>query len=130
MLRSVIFVAAAAGLLAVGTLSAVAGNSHGKASGTLATSTTLKGHSISAITRATGELQSSAARLNANDHAAPAATQAQPQTQPQAQVDNESETADEASDADDNEATDEAAPAAAAAAPAANSEQQGSEHDD
>ena len=115
MLRSVIFVAAAAGLLAVGALSAVAGNSHGKASGTLATSTTLKGHSISAITRATGELQSSAARLNANDHAAPAATQAQPQTQPQAQVDNESETADEASDADDNEATDEAAPAAAAA---------------
>ena len=125
MLRSIMIVAAAAGLLAVGALSAVAGNSHGKASGPLATSTTPKGNSISAIARATGELQSSAARLKANDNAAPAATLAQPQ----AQADNESETADEGSDADDNEATDEAAPAAAAA-PATNSEQQGSQNDD
>ena len=130
MIRSIMIVAAAAGLLAVGALSAVAGNSHGKASGTLATSTTLKGNSIGAIAKATGELQSSAARLKANDNAAPAATPAQPQTQAQAQADNESETADEGSDADDSEATDEGAPAAAAAAPATNSEQQGSEHDD
>jgi hypothetical protein len=128
MLRSIMIVAAAAGLLAVGALSVVAGNSHGKASGTLATSTTLKGNSIGAIARATGELQSSAARLKANDNAAPAATLAQ--TQAQAQADNESETADEGSDTDDSEATDEGAPAAAAAAPATNSEQQGSEHDD
>jgi hypothetical protein len=118
MLRSIMIVAAAAGLLAVGAMSAVAGNSHGKAVGTLATSTTLKGNSLSAIARATGELQSSAARLNANDNAAPAATQ--PQTQTQAQAENDSETADDATDANDNEAT-----------KATNTEQQqGSEHDD
>ena len=43
MLRLILIAAAAAGLLAVGALSAVAGNSHGKAVSTLATSTTLKG---------------------------------------------------------------------------------------
>jgi hypothetical protein len=128
MLRSIMIVAAAAGLLAVGAMSAVAGNAHGKAGGALATSATVKGNSLSAIARATGELQASAARLNANDNAAPAATQAQPQSQAQAQAENDSETADDATDANDNEATDEAAPAAA---PATNNEQQqGSEHDD
>jgi len=128
MLRSIMIVAAAAGLLAVGAMSAVAGNSHGKMVGTIATSTALKGNSLSAIASATGELQSSAARLNANDTAAPAAAQAQPLTQPQAQAENDSETADDATDANDNETTDEAAPAAA---PATNAEpQQGSEHDD
>lgn len=126
MLRSIMIVAAAAGLLAVGVMSAVAGNSHGKPVGTLATSTPVKGNSISAIARATKELQSSAARLNANGNAAPAATQAQPKTQTQAQSESDSETADDATDADDNDATDEAAPAA----PATNTEQQGAEHDD
>lgn len=105
-------------------MSAVAGNSHGTAVGTLATSTTPKGISISAIARATGELQSSAARPNANVKAAPAATQAQPQTQVQSE--NDSETADDATDGDATDATDEDAPAA----PATNTEQQGSEHDD
>jgi hypothetical protein len=120
MLRSIMIVAAAAGLLAVGAMSAVAGTPHGKPVGTLATSTTVKGNSISAIARATKELQSSAARLNANGNAAPAATQAQ------AQPESDSETAEDATDAHDNDATDEAAPAA----PATNTEQQGAEHDD
>jgi hypothetical protein len=124
MLRSIVILAAAACLLALGAMSAVAGNSHGKPVGTLATSTTVKGNSISAIARATKELQSSAARLNDNGNAAPAATQAQTQTQ--AQSESDSETADDATDADDNDATDEAAPAA----PATNTEQQGAEHDD
>jgi hypothetical protein len=125
MLRSIMILAAAAGLLAVGAMSAVAGNSHGKAVGTLATSTTLKGNSLSAIKRATEELRSSAARVNASDSTASAASPARPQTQ--AQTENDSETADDATDASDTEATDEAAPAAA---PATNTEQQGAEHDD
>jgi hypothetical protein len=127
MLRSIMIVAAAAGLLAVGALSAVAGNSHGKAVGTLATSTTLKGNSLGAIARATEELRSSAARLNASDVTAPAAAPAQAKTPAQAQTENDSEAADDAADANDTEATDEAAPAAA---PATSTEQQGAEHDD
>src|ERR1700686_4820238 len=127
MFRSIMIVAAAAGLLAVGAMSAVAGNSHGKAVGTLATSTILKGNSLSAIVRATGELRASAARLNASDNAAPAAGQPQPPVQAQPQAENDSETADNATEANDNEATDEAAPGAA---PATNTEQQGAEHDD
>lgn len=114
-------VAAAAGLLAVGALSAVAGNSHGRAVGTRTTSTTLKGNSLSAISGATGELRSSAARLRASDDTAPAAAPAQPQAQ--AQTENDSEAADDATDANDTEATDEAPPAT-------NTEQQGAEHDD
>ena len=69
MLRPVMIVAAAAGLLAVGALSAVAGNSHGKAVSTLATSTTLKGDAkgdaISALASARGEAKSDAARVDA-----------------------------------------------------------------
>ena len=126
MLRSIMILAAAAGLLAVGAMSAVAGKPHGKPVGTLATSTTVKGNSISAVARTTKELQSTAARLKAKGNAAPAATQAQSQTQTQAQSESDSETADDATDADDNDATDEAAPAA----PATSTEQQGSEHDD
>jgi hypothetical protein len=62
-------VAAAAGLLAVGAVSAVAGNAHGKAVSTLATSTTLKGEArcdaISALASARGEAKSDAARVDA-----------------------------------------------------------------
>jgi hypothetical protein len=122
MLRSVFVAAAAAVLLAVGALSAVAGNAHGKAGGTLATTTTLRGE-------ATSELKSTTARPNAN--AAPAATQAQ--TQAQAETDTDTETADESADVDTDDATqanDDQAAAAPAAAPAGKTEQEGSGHDD
>jgi hypothetical protein len=69
MLRLIMVVAAAVGLLAVGALSAVAGNSHGKAVSTLATGTTLKGEAkgdaISALASARGEAKSDAARADA-----------------------------------------------------------------
>jgi hypothetical protein len=123
MLRSVFVAAAAAVLLAVGALSALAGNAHGKAGSTLATSTTLKGE-------ATSELKSTAARPNAN--AAPAA-QAQAQTQTQVQAETGTDTADEATaeDADDaTEANDDQAATAPAAAPAVRTEQEGSGQDD
>ncbi len=69
MLRLIMVVAAAAGLLAVGCLSAVAGNSHGKAVRTLATSTTFhgesKGDAISTLASARGEARSDAAKADA-----------------------------------------------------------------
>src|SRR6266567_139308 len=70
MLRSIMIAAAAAGLLAVGALSAVAGNSHGKAVSTLATSTTLKGDAISTLASAKGEAKSDAAKADAEATAA------------------------------------------------------------
>jgi hypothetical protein len=121
MLRSVFVAAAAAVLLAVGALSAMAGNSHGKAVSTLGTSTTLRGEASE---------KSEAVQPIAN--AARAAAQTQAQTQAQAETDSDS--ADEATDedADDatEDATDEAAAAAPAAAPAVKTEQEGAEHDD
>ena len=87
MLRSISIVAAAAALLAVGALSAAAGNSHGKAVSHLATSTTLraeaKGDAISTLARAMGEAASSGATVNiarAKANAAAATAQAQADT--------------------------------------------------
>ncbi len=69
MFRSIMIAAAASGLLAVGALSAVAGNSHGKAVSTLAKTTTLtgeaKGDAISALASAKGEAKSDAAKADA-----------------------------------------------------------------
>ena len=78
MLRLIMVVAAAVGLIAVGALSAVAGNSHGKAVSTLAASTTLKGEArgdaIRTVTKARGEATSDAANADAKaDKAASAA---------------------------------------------------------
>ena len=65
MFRSIWIAAGAAVLLAVGALTAVAANSHGKAVSTLATTTTLngeaKGDAISAMASAKGEAKSDAA---------------------------------------------------------------------
>ncbi len=55
MLRSVFVAAAAAMLLAVGALSATAGNSQGKVVSTPATGTTLKGDAIGTLASAKGE---------------------------------------------------------------------------
>jgi hypothetical protein len=128
MLRSVFVAVTAAGLLAVGALSALAGNSHGKAVSTLATGTTLKGDAISTLARATGELKSDAARANAD--AAPAATQAQAETDSDAADEATDEATDEDANEDTDEDADEAAPSAPAAAPAVKTEQEGAEHDD
>src|SRR2546427_6471495 len=100
MLRLIMVVAAAAGLLAVGALSAVAGNSHGKAVSALATSTTLKGEArgdaISTLASARGEAKSDAAKADAKaDKAARVAARAAE--------------ASEAEDADEAAETDEAA---------------------
>ncbi len=69
MLRLMVTAAAAAGLLAVGALTAVAANSHGKAVSTLATTTMLKGEAkgdaISALASAKGEAKSDAAKADA-----------------------------------------------------------------
>src|SRR5260370_3308866 len=78
MIRSIIAVAAAAGLLAVGAMTVVAGNSHGKSVSTLAKSTTLKGEAkgdaISTLASANGEAKSDAAKADAKaDKAARAA---------------------------------------------------------
>ena len=67
MLRWMMVVAAAAGLLAVGVLSAVAGNAHGKAVSTLATSTTLKGEARGDAISALASAKSDAARADAAD---------------------------------------------------------------
>ena len=67
MLRWIMVVAAAAGLLAVGVLSAMAGNAHGKAVSTLATSTTLKGEARDDAISALASAKSDAARADATD---------------------------------------------------------------
>jgi hypothetical protein len=126
MLRSVFVAAAAAVLLAVGALSAMAGNSHAKSTNTLATSSTLRGE-------ATGDQKSEATPATA---ATPAATPAQTETQAQAETDTDTdtETADEANDEDANDATDETkddqAPAALATTPAANTQKEDTGQDD
>ncbi len=74
MLRSIWIAAGAAVLLAVGALTAVAANSHGKAVSTLATSTTLKGEArgdaVSALARAKGDATSDGANTEAKADAA------------------------------------------------------------
>src|SRR2546428_3739166 len=99
MLRPIMIVAAAAGLLAVGALSAVAGNAHGKAVSTLATSTTLKGEArgaaISALASARGEAKSDGAKADAKaDKAARVAARAAEAS--------EAEDADEAAETDED----------------------------
>jgi hypothetical protein len=137
MLRTVLIVASAVVLLAVGAMTAAAGNAHGKAAATLANSTVLKGNPISTLAKAT-----EAAQRNANDNAVPAATQPKAQTQ-SSQAETDTDTADEDTDEDADEAGEDAneanveaaaaapaAPAAPAAAPAMKAEQEGAEHDD
>lgn len=102
MLRLILIAAAAAGLLAVGALSAVAGNSHGKAVSTLATSTTLKGEAkgdaISTLASVKGEAKSNAAKADGKaDAAAKAAS-----TDVEATDENADEAADEG-DGDNND---------------------------
>src|ERR1700686_5745172 len=74
MFRSTWIAAGAAALLAVGALTAVAANSHGKAVSTLAASTTLtgeaKGDVIRASASAKGEATSDAAKVEATAAAA------------------------------------------------------------
>src|SRR5438094_829619 len=69
MLRSIMIAAAAAGLLAVGALTAVAANSHGKSVSDRARSTTLKaeakGDAVSTLASAKGEAKSDAAKADA-----------------------------------------------------------------
>jgi hypothetical protein len=69
MPRWTMVVAAAAGLLAVGALSAVAGNARGNAVSTLATGTTIKGEArgdaISALASARDQAKSHAASVDA-----------------------------------------------------------------
>src|SRR2546422_2799746 len=95
MLRLITVVAAAAGLLAVGALSAVAGNSHGKAVSALATSTTLKGEArgdaISALASARGEAKSDGAKADKAARVAARAAEA-----------SEAEDADEAAETDED----------------------------
>src|SRR5438309_5375183 len=67
MFRSIWIAAGVAALLAVGALTAVAANSHGKAVSTLATGATLKGEakgdSISTLASVKGETRSDAAKV-------------------------------------------------------------------
>jgi hypothetical protein len=120
MLRTVLIVASAVVLLAVGAMTAAAGNAHGKAAATLANSTVLKGNANSTLAKAT--------------EAAPTQPKAQTQS---SQAETDTDTADEDTDEDAdeagedaNEANVEAAAAAPAAAPAMKAEQEGAEHDD
>ena len=126
MFRSISVVAAVVGLLAVGGLSALAGNAHEAG----VSSTTFRSDASSSLASAMGELTSVAARLD--ESAVPTTTQAQAQTQAQAETD--SDTADEdANDVTDENADDdtgEVSAAAPAPAPTTESEQQGAEHDD
>ena len=104
MLRLIMIAAAAAGLLAVGALSALAANSHGKPVSTLATSTALKGEAkgdaISTLARAKGEAKSDAAKTKAAD----------------TDVEAPDEDADETTDEDDSDDNDQHGDAVSAVA--------------
>ncbi len=122
MLRSMMIAAAAAGLLAIGALSAMAGNAHGKAVSTLATSTTLKGEAKSDSAKAAAAAKAAETDVEDADEAT---------TDEDTNEATTDEDTDEATtDGDANEATDEAAVTTPAAAPATKTEKQGAEHDD
>ena len=67
MLRSIMIAAAAAGLLAVGALTAVAANSHGKPVSDLARSTTLAGEAKGDAVSKLASTKSDAAKAEADD---------------------------------------------------------------
>jgi hypothetical protein len=125
MLRPVLILASAVVLLAVGAMTAAAGNRHGNSAGQTTGAgavTTLTTGAMLEVKAQDDEARAQEAVLDAaKAQAAAAAAQAQAQTQAQAETD--SDTADEATDEDANDAADEAAPAT-------NNEQNGAEHDD